>query len=176
MGPKLAALPTGIQARNDAVNPKSRKCLITALRNPAWISLIWFGMTAGVSMLATPVRFTAATITRPIALDVGRVVFAALNKAEFVALIILLIVVRASGRSRNYIAVTGVLALILLAQAVWLLPELAARTDLIISGVEPGASIAHGAYSVMELTKLALLLFLGFRSLQQLVEQGSGSN
>lgn len=176
MEAKLAAPPTGIQARNRSVNPKSRKYIMAVLRNPAWISFIWFGMTAGVSMLATPVRFSAATITRPIALDVGRVVFAALNKAEFVALIILLIVVRASGRIGNYFAVTGILALILLAQAVWLLPELAARTDLIISGIEPAPSIAHGAYSVMELTKLGLLLFLGFRSLQLLVEQRSESN
>jgi len=158
------------------MNPKSRNRVMAGLRNPAWITFIWFGMTAGVSMLATPVRFSAATITRPIALDVGRVVFAALNKAEFVALIILLIIVRVSGKTKDYIAVTGALALILLAQAVWLLPELAARTDLIISGVEPAPSIAHGAYSIMELTKLALLLYLGFRSLQLLTEQKPGSD
>ena len=158
------------------MNPKSRKNLVDAIRNPAWISFTWFGMTAGVSMLATPIRFTAETITRPVALDVGRVVFAALNKAEFVALVILLIVVRVSGRTRNYIAATGTLALILLAQAVWLLPELAARTDMIISGIEPAPSIAHGAYSVMELSKLGLLLYLGFRSLLLLIEQRSASH
>lgn len=142
--------------------------------NPAWISFLWFGMTAGVSMLATPARFGAATITRPIALDVGRVVFAVLNKAEFVALIILLIVVRASGLAREYIAVCGVLALILLAQALWLQPELAARTDLIIAGIEPPPSIAHAAYSVLELTKLAVLIYLGFRSLTLLIKNQQG--
>ena len=47
----------------------SRKRFLAVMRNPAWICLIWFGMTAGVSLLATPVRFTAPTITRPIALD-----------------------------------------------------------------------------------------------------------
>lgn len=157
------------------MSPESRKRAMAIFRNPAWISFTWFGMTAGISLLATPVRFSATTITRPIALDVGRVVFAALNKAEFVALIVLLIVIRVSGKIRNYIAVTGVLALILLVQAVWLLPELAARTDLIISGVEPARSIVHAAYSVLELTKLVLLLFLGFRSLQILLEQQSGT-
>ncbi len=154
----------------------ARKWLIAALKNPAWISFIWFGMTAGVSMLATPARFSAATITRPIALDVGRVVFAVLNKAEFVALIALLIVVRVSGKARDYMAICGVLALILLAQSIWLLPELAARTDQIIAGVEPAPSIAHAAYSVLELSKLTLLLYLGFRSLQLLIEKGSGSH
>jgi len=136
------------------------------VKSPAWISLIWFGMTVGVSMLATPVRFTASTITRPVALDVGRVVFAALNKAEFVALIVLLILVRASGLARTFLVPAFGLALILLAQAIWLLPELSARTDLIIAGVEPGSSIAHAAYSILELTKLLLLVYVGSRSLQ----------
>jgi len=79
----------------------SRKWFLAVIRNPAWVCLIWFGMTAGISLLATPVRFSAATITRPVALDVGQVVFAALNKAEFVALIILLVLVRVSGKARE---------------------------------------------------------------------------
>ena len=32
-----------------------------ALMNPAWICFLWVGMTIGVSMIATPVRFTAET-------------------------------------------------------------------------------------------------------------------
>lgn len=149
---------------------------MTILKNPAWISFIWLGMTAGVSMLATPARFSATTITRPIALDVGRVVFAALNKAEFVALIILLITVRVSDRAKEFLAFGGLLALILLTQTLWLLPELASRTDQIIAGFEPGPSIAHVAYSILELSKLVLLLYLGFRSLRVLIEQRSGSH
>lgn len=155
---------------------EARKRLLTTLMNPAWISFLWFGMTAGVSMLATPARFGAATITRPIALDVGRVVFAVLNKAEFMALIILLVIVRTAGLAREYLAICGVLALILLSQAIWLQPELAARTDMIIAGIEPAPSIAHAAYSVMELTKLALLFYLGFRSLNLLVEKRPGNS
>ena len=122
-------------------------------------------MTIGVSMIATPVRFTAETITRPIALDVGRVVFAALNKAELVALVILLIVVRASGRSARLWGFCAVLALIVIAQSAWLTPELAARTQMIINGVEPAQSYAHAIYSSLELLKIGLLLFLGFSSL-----------
>ena len=93
-----------------------------------------------------------------------------------VALIMLLIIVRTAGLAREYLAVCGALALILLAQAIWLQPELAARTDMIIAGIEPGPSIAHAAYSVMELTKLALLIYLGFRSLSLLVEKGPGNS
>jgi hypothetical protein len=158
------------------VNPRDRIRMAHVIRNPAWICFAWFGMTAGVSMLATPVRFTAELITRPVALDIGRVVFAALNKAEFVALIILLVCVRVSARARKFWMPAFALALILLTQATWLLPELAARTDQIIAGVEPAPSIAHAAYSVLELTKLALLGFLGFRSLKALAGQDQGAN
>jgi hypothetical protein len=143
-----------------------------ALLNPAWVCFLWVGMTIGISMIATPVRFTAQTITRPIALDVGRVVFAALNKAELAALVLLLIVVRASGRAAKYWAYCGVLALIIIAQSVWLTPELAERTQMIINGVEPPKSYAHAIYSSLELIKIGLLFFVGFSSLES---RGSGS-
>lgn len=136
-----------------------------ALINPAWICFLWAGITVGISMIATPVRFTALTITRPVALDVGRVVFAALNKAELVALVLLLVVVRVAGLARRWWALCAALALIVLAQGAWLIPELAARTDIIIAGGEPPASYAHAIYSSLELVKIGLLLFCGFTSL-----------
>ncbi len=138
-----------------------------ALLNPAWVCFTWVGMTLGVSMLATPVRFTAGSITRPVAFDVGRVVFAALNKAELAALIVLLIVVRVTGRSRELWAWCSVLALIVVAQGAWLIPELAARTDVILAGGEPPPSHAHAIYSTLELLKIGLLFVLGFRSLAE---------
>lgn len=156
------------------MNPDLRKCMLTIIRNPAWITFTWLGMVLGVSILSTPIRFTATTITRPIALDVGRVTFAALNKAEFVALIIVLILLRVSGVARKlWIPVFG-LALILIAQSAWLLPELGARTDMIIAGVEPPPSIAHSVYSALEISKLVLLSYTGFQSLQLLYQGGNG--
>ena len=143
------------------------RCMQSAVRNPAWVCFTWFGMTAGVSLLATPIRFSAATITRPIALDVGRVVFSALNKAEFIALILLLITVRVSGKARSLWAVCGVLALILIAQSAWLLPELAARTQMVIDGLEPPQSYVHAIYSTLELSKLAVLFVTGFVALSE---------
>ncbi len=147
--------------------------MLAVLRNPAWISFLWLGMTLGVSLLATPVRFTARTITRPVALDVGRVVFAALNKAEFIALIIMLIIVRVSTSARKLWVPVFLLALILIAQSAWLLPELASRTDMIIAGTEPPPSIAHAAYSILEIAKLVLLSYTGFQSLL-LLQKGGG--
>lgn len=135
------------------------------LANPAWVCFIWFGMTAGISLLETPVKFTAPSITRAVALDVGRVVFTALNRVELVTLIILLVVVRTSGAARRWWFFCAVLVLIMLAQSAWLLPMLTERAQMIASGVEPPASYLHAAYSTTELIKLCILLVAGFTAL-----------
>ena len=137
-----------------------------ALLNPAWVCFLWAGITIGVSMIATPVRFTAQSISRPVALDVGRVVFAALNKAELAMLVALLIVVRVAGLTRQWWGICAFLTLIVLAQGVWLIPELSARTDIVISGGQPPPSYAHAIYSSLELAKIAALLFAGFAALR----------
>lgn len=147
------------------VNSERVKSYWAVIRNPGWLCFVWFGMTAGISLLEAPVKFTAPLLSRVAALDVGRVVFAALNKAELVALVLLLVLVRISGKARALWAAIGALVLIMLAQSAWLLPELASRAQMTASGVEPPASYVHGAYAVLELSKLILLLVIGFRSL-----------
>lgn len=142
------------------------KAYIRLLRNPAWLCFAWFGMTAGISLLEAPVKFTAPLITRPVALDVGRVVFAALNKAELAALVLTLVLVRASGLAHRLWAPVSALVLILIVQSVWLLPELSQRSLAITQGIDPGDSQAHLLYAVFELCKLALLLVIGFRALR----------
>ncbi|MBT8066381.1 MAG: hypothetical protein KJO09_04020 [Gammaproteobacteria bacterium] len=137
-----------------------------ALLNPAWVCFLWAGITIGVSMIATPLRFTAQSISRPVALDVGRVVFAALNKAELAMLVALLVVVRVAGLTRQWWGICAFLTLIVLAQGVWLIPELSARTDIVIAGGQPPPSFAHAIYSSLELAKIAALLFAGFAALR----------
>ena len=146
-------------------NPTTAARIRTALGNPGWVCLAWFGMTAGVALLAVPAQFGAASTTRPVSLDVARTIFTALNKAELVALVLLLVVVRVSGSARRWWGAVSILAFILLLQTVWLLPELADRARMILAGNEPPPSIAHAAYSTLELVKLGLLLILGFAAI-----------
>ncbi len=136
-----------------------------AFSNPAWICFVWFGLTAGISMLATPVRFASDALARDVKFEVARIVFTALNKAELVALVLLLIVIRVSGAAARWWAVAALLVLIVMAQSVFLLPELAARTDMVIRGIEPPPSYVHAAYSTLELTKLAILFVTGIVAL-----------
>lgn len=34
-------------------------------KNPGWLCFVWFGMTAGISLLEAPVKFLAPTQARP---------------------------------------------------------------------------------------------------------------
>lgn len=145
--------------------PDKLIALTRPLGHPGWLAFVWFGLTAGISLLEGPVKFTAPTLTRPVALDVGRVVFQALNKVELIFLIGMLVLIRVSDQSRQLFAFGAVLALIMITQSVWLLPELSERSAMIVSGVEPGPSIAHGAYAATELLKLLTLFLLGLKSL-----------
>ncbi len=138
---------------------------LTAIRNPAWLCFTWFGINAGVGLIATPARFNTPSITRPVALDVGREVFTVLNKVELALLVALLILVRTTGLARRYLLVCGALALIVVVQSAWLLPELAERARIIVAGDTPPASMAHALYSGLELAKLGLLLWTGFSAL-----------
>ena len=139
----------------------------SALLNPAWACFTWLGLIVGISLVATPARFAAESITRPVALDVSRDVFIAQNQVELLALVLLLIVVRVAGRSRDLWAWCAGLILIVLAQNVWLTPELSARTDMILAGTEPPPSYAHAIYGSLELIKAGVLLFLGIRCLSE---------
>lgn len=141
------------------------KALGRAAGHPAWLCFTWFGLTAGISLLESPARFTASALSREAALDLGRVVFSLLNKVELIALVLLLLIVRLSGKGRRYWGECALLALIMIAQSAWLLPELSARSLQIVAGGVPGPSFVHGAYATLELLKLAVLLLLGFRAL-----------
>lgn len=133
----------------------------SALLNPAWICFTWLGLIVGISLVATPARFGAESITRAIALDVSRDVFVAQNHAELLFVVLLLIVVRVSGRSRDLWAWCAGLVLIVVAQNAWLTPELSARTDMILAGTEPPSSHAHAIYGTLELLKAGVLALVG---------------
>ena len=136
-----------------------------SILNPAWLCFLWLGMTAGISFIAIPELFTAPAVTRPIALDAARVVFNALGRAELVALVLLLILVRASGQTRQMVVYVSSLTLIQLAQSAWLLPVLASRAQQITEGMQPPPSSAHAIYGALAVTKLLLLAWLGMRAM-----------
>ena len=139
-------------------------------------ALAWAGCLAGVSLLATPVKFTAPSLDLTVALDVGRVTFAALNRVEIVlaALLILIVVVRA--RAAWNVAGALIIAALVGAQALWLLPGLDARVGIIMEGGTPPDSPLHWLYIAVDGVKPVLLAALGVANLMRQRGRSSGSS
>jgi hypothetical protein len=130
------------------------------------VALVWGGLLAGVSFLATPVKFVAPSLALPVALDVGRVTFSALNRVEIGAAVVLIGLVFLTARSALNLAGALVLAGLVLVQAFWLLPALDARVATIMAGGTPPESGLHVAYIAIEGTKLVILLAVGALNLR----------
>lgn len=130
-------------------------------------ALIWAGMLIGVTGLATPVKFEAQSLTLPVALDVGRTTFHALNRVEWglAALLgVLLLLSRSIGLPLVLLIAAGG---ILLAQTAWLLPVLDTRVAAIIAGTSPPPSYHHVLYGVTEVAKLLILLGLAVAAIRR---------
>ena len=53
-----------------------------SLRPLGGLGFVWAGLVVGISFIEAPVKFTAPSLPLSVGLDVGRHVFAALNRAE----------------------------------------------------------------------------------------------
>lgn len=123
------------------------------------LALLWAGMVLGVSFLATPAKFLAPSLSRPVALDVGRHTFRTFACVEVALTAFLGLSAAAPSRQRPLTLAPG---LIVLAQALWLRPRLDARTRQVVDGgATPPRSGLHLAYVACEMAKLAALLGLG---------------
>lgn len=123
------------------------------------LALVWAGMVLGVCFLATPAKFFAPSLPRPIALDVGRHTFRTFGRVEM-ALAALLRLRAATSPREPLLALAP--CLIVLWQALWLRPRLDTRTLQAMGGRAPQPSRGlHLAYVADEAAKLAALLVFG---------------
>lgn len=123
------------------------------------LALVWAGMVLGVSFLATPAKFLAPSLPRPIALDVGRHTFRTFGRVEMILAALLGLRAAISPRQR-LLALAP--CLIVLGQALWLRPRLDARTLQAMDGRAPQPSSGlHLSYVAGEAAKLAVLLAFG---------------
>lgn len=141
----------------------------------ACVALFWAGMLAGVSLLATPVKFEAASLSLPVALEVGKVTFATFSKVEWL-LSAVLAVAALLARSSKLTAVLAALVVVAVAfEAFWLLPVLDTRIDAVIAGSPLPSSWHHLAYAVIEVVKLVLLCAVALLALRRLAKRSAAS-
>ncbi|MDN5747731.1 MAG: hypothetical protein L0H64_04335 [Pseudonocardia sp.] len=125
---------------------------------------VWLGAVLGISFLETPLKFRAPGMTIALGLGIGRLVFRALNVAEFVLAAALTAAVFAGdhglGADPTTLLLIALWALLGI-QVAALRPRLNARTDVILAGGSPPRSHLHLAYIALEATKVVLLPVLG---------------
>lgn len=121
------------------------------------IGLCWVGLLIGVSFLATPAKFMAPSLTLPVALEIGRAIFAIFERVEqFLAAVLVILAIGA--RTSSLIkSLTAIIVVLVAVQGFWLLPALDARVSEIIAGRLPTASRLHELYIAMDAVKMVLL-------------------
>lgn len=121
----------------------------------------WIGCICAISFMEAWLKFRAPGVTLPIGLGIGRLVFAALNKVEWVFAVAILIsnvrIVKKISFDPFYIIVV----LALMVQTVWLLPALDARAELYIQGKTVPLSYLHFYYVIAEGIKFIALSIFG---------------
>jgi len=125
------------------------------------ITFIWFGFICAISFMEAPVKFTAPLLSLEAGLDVGRTVFAALNKIEIFFAVISLILLFIDSFNKRIKTVFLFILIILALQTFWLLPSLDERAEIIIGGKTPPDSNIHFYYIILEITKAFSLFFIG---------------
>jgi hypothetical protein len=124
-------------------------------------TFVWLGMVLAISFLEAPLKFRAPGVTTMIGLGIGRLVFRALNVAEVVLAVLVVVGVVLGGLPIAPTVLTAVLVVVLLVQLVAVRPGLNRRSDRVLAGETGTRSRLHLVYIALELVKVVALLVLG---------------
>lgn len=140
------------------------------------ISILWVGLVVGLSFIEAPLKFKAPSVTLPIGLEIGHLVFHALNRIEwaFTALIVLNLFMT-SAKPETFL-VTIIVVGIFLSQSWLLYGFLDQRTLAVINGQTIPKAPYHIYYIVLEVFKLISLGFLVYFQLKDFQTFLLGSN
>lgn len=130
-------------------------------------TFLWIGFVCAISFMEAWLKFRAPGVTLPLGLGIGRMVFNALNKVEWVFLATIIASIALSGKGWQTWDNLFVLipAIILLAQSFYLLPELDLRAEMIINGLKLPPSRLHVIYVGIEFIKILSLFLFGIARL-----------
>ena len=130
------------------------------------ILLFWAGFVCAISFMEAWLKFRVPGVTLPIGLSIGRKVFKAMNRMEWIVLVIYVAILidHVNMIQEQVFIMSFLLFLILAAQTFLVLPRLNKRTNLIIEGKSVAPSRVHLYYVFLELAKVILLLVLGYLS------------
>ncbi len=120
---------------------------------------VWIGLIVALSFIETPLKFLAPDVTLPIALGIGRLVLTAANIAGAVLLVTMTVLSFVRPRvGRPALIVLVSIWVVFVVEVALVRPALNARTDLILAGGDPGSSLLHVVYIVLDVIVLGLLV------------------
>ncbi len=124
---------------------------------------VWIGFVCSISFMEAWLKFRPMNVTLPIGLSIGRLIFDALNKMEWIfAFIIIAHILLSKNRTTLFHLIFLAIPIVLLIlQTFLLLPALNERVEMILSGNEVSSSFLHFYYLTMELIKVVSLFVFG---------------
>jgi hypothetical protein len=122
---------------------------------------VWLGMVLAISFLEAPLKFRAPGVTPAIGLGIGRMVFRALNLAEVLLALVVVVAVLAGGAPVGLLTAVVVLLVLLAVQLLGVRPPLNRRSERVLAGEAPPRSRLHLAYIGLEVAKVVLLVVTG---------------
>ncbi len=129
------------------------------------ITFLWIGFVCAISFMEAWLKFRAPGITLPLGLGIGRLVFDALNKVEWVfilAIVFQFLIAKAKFLSLKMIPFY-LAAILVIIQSIWLLPALDTRAEMHIQGLAVLPSNLHFYYVGFEAIKTISLTIFGIR-------------
>ncbi len=130
---------------------------------------MWVGCIVAISFMEAWLKFRAPGVTLPIGLGIGKLVFAALNKIEwiFAAVISINLWLIKEGIGNKILSWFVLPFGILLLQTIWLLPALEVRAISVIEGRPLPPSPMHGYFAIAEVLKVITLTIFGWQLFKQ---------
>ncbi len=132
------------------------------------LTFLWIGFVCAISFMEAWLKFQAPGITLELGLGIGKLVFNALNKVEWVLAFIIIMSILISGHSllkgKNLLIIA--IIVILAMQSFWLLPTLFERANMHIQSQSvSSSSFAHYTYIIVEVAKVISLSVFGVSQL-----------
>lgn len=133
---------------------------------------VWMGFVCSISFMEAWLKFRAPHVTLSAGLSIGKLVFAALNKIEWMlGGVVATAVFLNDQRPRLAKSIFLFIPIIILVlQTSWLLPYLNERAEKIIQGMNVPFSFVHFYYIFLEFIKIFSLFALGICTISRLVD------
>ena len=138
-------------------------------------TILWMGFILAISFMEAPLKFQAESITLPIGLAIGYLVFHARNMIELTLAAVLLIISFSTATPPQTHRLLLFIAGWLVLQTILLYTRLDARTLAIINGETVPEAPWHLIYIGMEVIKLLLLVGLAHLQINHQFEQNNYS-